>query len=147
MVFAGRDQGRSLWWSKGARQGGAQDQGRQGDPHLLQGSQALGGESFCVRLLFQRKIFQWRNRCPFSITFSFRTGAFFYRQGPVGHVTFRLFYWSVDLWPTAISFSTRSKNLRRCVKIGNQKRTLVYCPAAFGHFSPAPVKTDRAIRL
>ena len=25
--------------------------------------------------------------------------------------------------------------------------TLLYCPAVFGHFSPAPVKTDRAVRI
>ena len=23
----------------------------------------------------------------------------------------------------------------------------LYCPAVFGHFSPAPVKTDRAVRI
>ena len=24
---------------------------------------------------------------------------------------------------------------------------ILYCPAVFGHFSPAPVKTDRAVRI
>ena len=24
---------------------------------------------------------------------------------------------------------------------------LLYCPVVFGHFSPAPVKTDRAVRI
>ena len=24
---------------------------------------------------------------------------------------------------------------------------MLYCPAVFGHFSPAPVKTDRTVRV
>ena len=26
-------------------------------------------------------------------------------------------------------------------------RNILYCPAAFSHFSPAPVKTDRVARI
>ena len=28
-----------------------------------------------------------------------------------------------------------------------EKKAILYCPAVFSHFSPAPVKTDRVIRI
>ena len=34
-----------------------------------------------------------------------------------------------------------------CCFQGTSTIKLLYCPAMFGHFSPAPVKTDRVVRI
>ena len=45
------------------------------------------------------------------------------------------------------SHLTCTTTLNHLVLVSVSKLLLLYCPAVFGHFSPAPVKTDRAVRI
>ena len=72
-------------------------------------------------------------------------------------------FWKIKFWKSKIFPSVWSENCLCFPKklprhsSGNRAAAawktvryvifLLYCPAVFGHFSPAPVKTDRAVRI